>query len=81
MSPLGIIFGCVAFGAAVVFSMICTYKLDTYQGWRAVVRKITPHKKASLALHEGETLVAVVEMHKGTYFFLGTNPRKGSYSE
>jgi hypothetical protein len=34
-----------------------------------------------MTLHAGETLVAVVETKKGTYFFLGTQTRKRSYLE
>ena len=74
-------FGCIALCAAVVFSHICAYKLGKYQGWRALWRKVTPHAKDSITLQEGETLVAVVELKKGTYFFLGTKTGKGSYSE
>ena len=81
MSPMVFIFGCVALCAAVVFSNICAYKLGKYQGWRALWRKVTPHAKDSITLQEGETLVAVVELKKGTYFFLGTKTGKGSYSE
>jgi hypothetical protein len=61
--------------------MVYTYKVRPHQGWRALVRHVTPHEQAHLTLHAGETLVAVVELHQGTYFFLGTNTRKGSYSE
>ncbi len=74
-------FGCVALCAAVIFSHICAYKLGKYQGWREVLRKVTPHKKARMTLQEGDTLLGVMEMKKGTYFFLGTNTRRGSYSE
>jgi len=34
-----------------------------------------------MMLQDGDTLVGVMEMKKGTYFFLGTNTRKGSYPE
>ena len=81
MSPTVFLFGCVAFCAAVVFSHICASKCGKYQGWRALWRKVTPHAKDSITLQEGETLVAVVELKKGTYFFLGTKTRRGSYSE
>ena len=81
MSPMVFIFGCVALCAAFVFSMVCAYKCGKYQGWREAVRTSTLHDKESMTLQAGETLVAVVEMKKGTYFFLGTNTRKGSYSE
>lgn len=80
MSPLVFLFGCVALCAVVIFSNICAYKLGKYQGWREVLRKIAPHEKACMTLQDGDTLIGVIEMHKGTYFFLGTNTRKGSYS-
>jgi hypothetical protein len=81
VSPMVFIFGCVALGAAVVFSIICAYKFGKYQGWREVVRTFTPPEKANMMLQDGDTLLGVMEMKKGTYFFLGTNTRKGSYSE
>ena len=81
MHPLIVLLGCTAFGAALVCFIVGAYKLRQYHRWRALVRQITPHTQASLTLHAGETLVAVVEMKKGTYFFLGTHTRKRSYSE
>jgi hypothetical protein len=81
VSPLVFIVGCVALCAAFIFSMVCAYKFGKYQGWREVVRTFTPHEPASMTLHEGDTLIGVMEMKKGTYFFLGTKTRKGSYSE
>jgi hypothetical protein len=80
MSPLVLLVGCVAFPAALVFYIVGTYKVRQYHGWRALVRQVTPQEKAHLTLHAGETLVAVVELPRGTYFFLGTQTRKGSYS-
>ena len=81
MSPTVFIFGCVALGAAVIFSNICAYKFGKYQGWREVLRTVTPHEKASMALQDGDMLLGVLEMKKGTFFFLGTNTRTGTYSE
>ena len=81
MSPTVFIFGCIALGAAFVFSNVCAYKLGKYQGWREVLRKVTPYEKESMTLQDGDTLVGVVEMKKGTYFFLGTNTRKGAHLE
>lgn len=78
MSPTVFMFGCVALCAAFVFSTVCAYKLGKYQGWREVLRTITPHEKASMTLQDGDTLVGVMEMKKGTYFFLGTNTRQDS---
>ena len=77
MRPTVFIFGGVAFGAACVFAIVYAYKLYTYQGWRTLVRTVTPHAQAHIALREGETLVAVVETRKGPYFFLGTQTQKG----
>jgi hypothetical protein len=81
VSPMVVIFGCVAFGAAFVLFIVGAYKVRQYHRWRALVRQVTPHKQASLTLQAGETLVAVVELNKGTYFFLGAPTRKGSYSD
>jgi hypothetical protein len=81
MSPLVLLCGCVACAAAVVFFIVWTSKVRPSQGWRALVRHGTPHAHARITLHPGETLVAVVETKKGTYFFLGTQTRKRSYSE
>jgi hypothetical protein len=79
MSPLVLLCGCVAFAAAFVFCIIGAYKVRQCHRWRALVRQVTPHEQAHLTLQAGETLVAVVELNKGTYFFLGTQMRKGSY--
>jgi hypothetical protein len=76
-----VMFGCVAFVAAVLLAHLCASKVSPYQGWRAIVRKITPQEKARITLQAGETLVAVVEIKKGTYFFLGTSTKKDSYAE
>jgi hypothetical protein len=81
VNPLVVMVGCVAFGAAVFFFIVGVYKVRPYQGWRALVRQVTPHEQARITLQAGETLVAVVETKKGTYFFLGTTMSKGSYSE
>ena len=68
--------------------MCCCYLLEylclqvgQIPGWREVLRKVTPHEKASMTLQDGDTLIGVVEMNKGTYFFLGTNTKKSSHSE
>jgi len=50
MSPLVLLFGCVAFAAAFVFFIIGAYKLCQYHRWRALVRQVTPHEKAHLTL-------------------------------
>ena len=80
MSLTVFICGCIAFMAAVLVPHLRVYKLSTYQGWRAIWRKVTPHENANITLHLGETLVAVVATKKGTYFFLSTQTRKRSYS-
>jgi hypothetical protein len=49
---------------------ILSYLFGRYRGRRAVVRQPTPSVQDSLSLHEGDTLVGVVELQKGTYFFL-----------
>jgi hypothetical protein len=81
VSPTVFIFGCVALCAAFVFAIVCAYKFGKYQGWREVVRTSTLYEKESMTLQTGETLVAVVEMKKGTYFFLSNHTRKGSNYE
>jgi hypothetical protein len=74
-------FGCAALVAAFIFSNVCAYKLGQYQGWKEVLRKYAQYEKAGITLDEGETLAAVVEMRKGTYFFLGLDTRHGSRYE
>ena len=59
----------------VVLLMVISYLFGRYRGRRAVVRQSTPYAQDSLALHEGDTLVGVVELTKGTYFFLTLNTR------
>ena len=81
MSPIVFIFACVALCAAFIFSNVCAYKLGKYQGWREVLRTYAQYEKADISLDEGETLATVVEMKKGTYFFLGTNTRQSAASE
>jgi len=70
MSPTVFIFGCVAFVAAVLFSHLCAYKFGTYQGWREFLRKHSKYQRKHIALNEGETLVAVIEIPRGTYIFI-----------
>ena len=62
MSPTVFIFGCVALAAALVFSTVYAYELGKYQGWRKVLRTITPHEKASLTFQEGDTLITVTRL-------------------
>ena len=70
MSPTVFIFGCVAFVAAVLFSNLCAYKFGKYQGWMELLRKHTKYQRKHIALNEGETLVAVIEIPRGTYIFI-----------
>jgi hypothetical protein len=81
VNPLVFLVGCVVFGTVIVFYIVGVYKVRPSQGWRALIRTVTPHAQARMTLHAGETLVAVVETKKGTYFFLGTQTRKRSYLE
>jgi hypothetical protein len=72
---LGILAGIAVLSTVllVVVLYILSYLFGRYRGRRAVVRQSTPSVQDSLALHEGDTLVGVVELHKGTSFFLTLN--------
>lgn len=72
---LGILAGIAVLSTVLllVVSNILSYLCGRYRGRRAVVRPSTPSVQDSLALHEGDTLGGVVELHKGTYFFLTLN--------
>ena len=70
MSPTVLMFGCVAFVAAVLFSHLCAYTCGTYQGWTELLRKHTKYQRTPLAINAGETLVAVLEIPRGHYLFL-----------
>ena len=79
---------CIFAGIAVLYTVlllvllnVIAYLWGRYRGRRAVVRQSTSYAQDRLVLHEGDTLVGVVELNKGTYFFLGTQTRKGSYSD
>jgi hypothetical protein len=63
-------FGCVAFVAAVLFSHLCAYTCGTYQGWTELLRKHTKYQRTHIAINEGETLVAVMEIKRGQYIFI-----------
>lgn len=54
---------------------VMSYIFGRYRGRRAVLRQSTPSAQDSLSLHEGDTLVGVVELTKGTYFFLTLNTK------
>ena len=70
MSPTVFIFGCVALVAAVLFSNLCAYKFGKYQGWTELLRKHTKYQRTHIAINEGETLVAVMEIKRGQYIFI-----------
>ena len=59
----------------VVMLMVISYLFGRCRGRRAVVRQSTSSAQESLSLHEGDTLVGVVELTKGTYFFLTLNTK------
>ena len=71
---------CIYAGIAVLYTVlllvllnVISYLVGRYRGRRAVVRQSTSYAQESLALHEGDTLVGVVELTKGTYVFLTLN--------
>jgi hypothetical protein len=59
----------------VVMLLVISYLFGRYRGRRAVLRPSTSYAQDSLALHEGDTLVGVGELTKGTYVFLTLNTR------
>jgi hypothetical protein len=59
----------------VVMLIVISYLFGRYRGRRAVLRQSTTSAQESLSLHEGDTLVGVVELTKGTYFFLTLNTK------
>jgi hypothetical protein len=80
VSPTVFIFGCVALVAAVLFSNLCAYKFGKYQGWMELLRKHTKYQRKHIAISEGETLVAVIEITRGSYIFVRNNEEdKKSY--
>jgi len=54
---------------------VMSYLFGRYRGRRAVLRQSTRYAQDSLSLHEGDTLVGVMELKKGTYFFLTLNTK------
>ena len=73
---------CIFAGIAVLSTVlilvllnVIAYLFGRYRGRRAVLRQFTPYAQDSLALHEGDTLAGVVELTKGTYFFVTLNTR------
>ena len=80
MSPMVCVFGGVAFVAVVPFSHLCAYKFGKYQGWMELLRKHTKYQRKHIAISEGETLVAVIEITRGSYIFVRNNEEdKKSY--
>ena len=70
MSPMVFMFGCGALVAAVLFSNLCAYQFGKYQGWTELLRKHTKYQRTHIAINEGETLVAVIEIKRGQYIFI-----------
>ena len=73
---------CIYAGIAVLYTVlllvmliVISYLVGRYRGRRAVVRQSTSYAQERLALHEGDTLVGVVELTKGTYVFLTLNTK------
>ena len=73
---------CIFAGIAVLYTVlilvmlnVISYMFGRYRGRREVLRQSTRYAQESLSLNEGDTLVGVVEMNKGTYFFLTLNTR------
>jgi hypothetical protein len=60
---------------------VMSYIFGRYRGRRAVLRQSTRYAQDSLSLHEGDTLVGVVELTKGTYFFIPLNTSKRTLYE
>jgi hypothetical protein len=69
-TPTLFLWGCLALVAVVIFSHVSAYTFGTYQGWTAVLRKHAKYQKKHIAINEGETLVAVLEIKKGSYIFI-----------
>jgi hypothetical protein len=64
---------CVALFALLLFSAVCAYRFGKYQGRKAGLRTYSPYEKEGMTLNDGETLVGVVEVHKGQYVFISLN--------
>ena len=74
---------CIFAGIAVLYTVlilvmlnVISYMFGRYRGRREVLRQSTRYAQDSLSLHEGDTLVGVVELKKGTYFFIPLNMSK-----
>jgi len=79
---------CIFAGIAVLYTVlilvmlnVISYMFGRYRGRRAVLRQSTPYAQESLSLNEGDTLGGVVEMKKGTYFFITLNTSKRTHYE
>ena len=71
------IFSCFALLSVFIFSNVCAYKFGKYQGWIEVVRKYAQYEKEDMTLKAGETFVAVVDMKKSQYLFIGNDAKNG----
>ena len=76
---LGILAGIAVLSTVLLLVVlpILSYLFGRYRGRRAVVRQSTPSVQDSLSLPEGDTLVGVVELRKGTYLFLTSRRERG----
>ena len=75
------IFSCFALLSVFIFSNVCAYKFGKYQGWMEIFRKYAQYEKEDITLKAGETFVAVVDMKKSQYLFIGNDAKKGSNYE
>ena len=65
----------VAVLAILIFSHVCAYTVGKHWGWKEVWRTYGQCAKEGVTLSEGETLVGVMEIKKGQYFFIGLNTK------
>jgi hypothetical protein len=66
---------CVAILAILISSHVCAYTFGQHRGWKEIWRTYDQYAKEGVTLSEGETLVGVVEIKKGQYFFIGLNTK------
>ena len=72
---------CVALFAVLLCSTVCAYRFGKYQGRKEGFRPYSHYEKDGMTLNDGETLVGVVELNKGKYFFIGLNIKNSSNYE
>jgi hypothetical protein len=71
---------CVAVLAILIFSHVCAYTFGKHRGWKEVWRTYGQCAKEGVTLSEGETLMGVVEIKKGQYFFIGLNAKDSAHA-